>query len=62
MKRVINIIIAILILLMMIEIEKNSISKMPDYSNAICLAGILFIFGFIRIYYQDFKNHLLNKK
>lgn len=62
MKVIINIIIAVLVIVIAIEIEKNSVSNKLDYSNAICAGGILMIFAFLRYYINEFKSFLNEKK
>ncbi|WP_347217910.1 hypothetical protein [Chryseobacterium sp.] len=45
-----------------VNIEENSTAKEVDYTNGtIALAGMP-IFGFIRCYYEEFKELLMTKK
>lgn len=61
MKTILNIIIAVLIYIIYCDIENNITNPELNYSNSIVsLAGILF-FGFFRLNWDAFINHL-NKK
>lgn len=61
MKTILNIIIAILIYVIYCDIENNITNPELAYSNTmVALAGILF-FGFFRVNWDAFINHL-NKK
>lgn len=62
MKTTLNIIISILIYLIYADVEFNANAKEVDYTNStIALAGLL-VFGFIRYYYEEFKELLMTKK
>lgn len=62
MKTALNIIIAVLIYLIYADVEFNAHAKEVDYTNStIALAGLL-VFGFIRYYYEEFKELLMAKK
>lgn len=61
MKTILNIIIAVLIYVIYVDIENNIIHPELNYSNTmVALAGILF-FGFFRLNWDAFINQL-NKK
>lgn len=62
MKTGLNLIIAVLIYLIYSEVEFNTNVKEVYYSNALGYSVLLFISGFIRYYYVEFKELLTTKK
>lgn len=62
MKILLNIIIYTLIFLIWSDLERNSAAKTLDYSRTIyCLSGLL-VFGFFRIYFNDFSQYINRKQ
>lgn len=62
MKTVLNIILAIMVYLIYCDIEKNLNNPELYYENTLVgLVGIVF-FGFFRIYWDEFINHLESRK
>ncbi len=61
-KLLLNLILLALVYMLDVNIEENSTAKEVDYTNGtIALAGMP-IFGFIRCYYEEFKELLMTKK
>lgn len=61
-KLLLNLILLALVYMLYVNIEENSTTKQVDYTNStIALSGLL-IFGFIRYYYEEFKELLMTKK
>lgn len=61
-KLLLNLILLALVYIIYVNIEGNSTAKEVDYTNStIALAGLL-VFGFIRYYYEEFKELLMYKK
>ena len=61
-KLLLNLILLALVYMIYVNIEENSTAKEVDYTNStIALSGLL-VFGFIRYYYEEFKELLMTKK
>lgn len=61
-KFLLNLILITLVYIIYVNVEYNSTAKEVDYTNStIALAGLL-VFGFIRYYYEEFKELLMTKK
>ena len=61
-KFLLNLILLALVYIIYVNIEENSTAKEVDYTNStIALSGLL-VFGFIRYYYEEFKELLMTKK
>lgn len=57
MKTILTLLIIALVILLGCDIEANSKLKTPDYSNSIMYVFFLLIVGFVRFFYNEFKDY-----
>jgi hypothetical protein len=58
MKKILNILIAVSVLVIMSDCEANANRTALNYSNSIIGAAGCMMFGFLRLYVTDFINFL----